>query len=759
MLFYLSHSAYAQSSSQNTIQVDQGTLAFPPLPKISIDKDGGVSINNVVKTQARSAANLKGVWVAAKIMMDAQKYNELNLITYDWGQGACPNQTRERVYSGNSWNEFWCEVFGTCAYRWRTPIHMYNYTGTNSTFYLAPKKVDAQQSTKDNTFFIWVPLKNTNNLYYTVTSQYEIAKTYQLNYGDSFTQSSMVKTGFTTSNTTVKSVSHDQTSMNEYGFGQELSAQIETSAGVKLEGIIDMSAKTTIGTKATASQKFGFSFTDKYSTSFQESYSSSKETTESFTIQRKGPNTPGFVKAYVDLYPTSDYAFTGSEDGQPVDIAQYIDYDGKQFTSLANFLEYIFEPNQFYKIRPGVTNPRCTTDGLGNLGYQPQNQEAQNGNLYKYLHKYTDVISMNDGISTDLYDALSSTFGNSYIPTKTRIWTCSIEQPSVHLNYQARTLSVEQPTDCSALTKAPTQQLNADRSVLYTWDAPVSATKFKVEIKKKGDSWTTGMVYTFLVDREYDSATHNPLEPSLTDAKTPYDVVSTYVVRVTPQCGINGSWLDPSPETQFTLYRPNCIVDKPTIRAIRDIDNEYNITWDPVIGAQGYYIEYAIDEEDFGEARKRLSVTGFGAVHPFDLMQTTTTYPLRADSYFKVKVTPQCSGTKGTAVVQYFNMDGTIRTSDQHIDSAAGDLIIFPNPAAEGTEVKFVVKNLKQRIKSPQVSVYNVSRGTRLKLELDAIGVNQEVPIGKPLEPGYYILNVILPDTDQKLTGRFIVTK
>lgn len=753
MMLCFAHTTKAQSTSQATINVDQGILAFPPLPKMTISKDGGIMISNTIKTQSRSAANLKGVWVAAKLMMDAQGYSVQNTTTY-WGQGACPGQVREKV-SHNGWDDFWCEVFGTCDYRWRTPIHAYANSALNSTFYLAPKRVDTQQNTKDNTFFVWVPLKNTNNLYYTVTSQYEIAKTYQLNYGDSFTQSSIVKTGYTSSNTAVKSMSHDQTSKTEYDFGQELSTRIEASAGIKLEGLIDLSTKTTIGTKQTAAQKFGFSYKDEYATSFQESYESTKETTTSFTIERYGPSAPGFVKAYVDLYPTSDYTFTGNDDGSPIDIAPYIDYDGKQFTSIANFIEYVFEPNQFYQMTAGATDAKCSSSDLGSLGYQPK-QEI--GNLYKYLHQYPNVMTMNDGISTDFYNQLAATFGNSYLPTKTHVWTYSIEQPSVHLNYDAQTYSIEQPTDCSPLTKAPTAQNNADRSIVFFWDAPVSATKFKLEIKRKSDSWDKGTIYTYSIDRQYDGGTKNPLQPTFTDSKTPYDISTVYVARVSSECGLNGTWLDPSPEIEFLSTVPDCWIDKTNIKAIKDIDSEYNITWNPVLGSQGYYIEYAIGDEDFSEARKRLSVTGFGAVHPFDIMQISTSYPLHSDTYFKVKITPQCSGSKGTATVQYFSADGTIRTGPVLTGNTSSGLIIFPNPVPQGGTPQFLINNLKKESNLPEVTIYNVSKGTQVYSDLrPTIQVNEKVSITKALESGSYVLQIILPDTQEKLLGRFLV--
>ena len=737
-IFWLTHPARAQSGNATVNLEQQGTLAFPPLPKIYVDQDGAISINNVVKTKARSAANLKGVWVAAKLMMDAVGFSEKQDALRNIPVGLYPSIDADRNNPS------------LLSY----PYHWYGNNGQNPTVYLAPNRVDSRQNTNNNTFFIWVPLKSTNDLHYTVTSQYEVAKSYLLNYGDSFTQSSTVKTGYTSSNTSVKSISHDQTSYQDYAFGQELSTKMEVSAGGGLFGLIQASVKTTYGAAFTASQKFGFSYTDKYATSFQESYSTQKESTESFTIQRNGPTTPGFVKAYVDLYPTSDYAFTGSDDQTPVDIAPYIDFDGKNFTSIANFIEYIFEPKQFYSEVSGARTPRMWPTPLGDLGYQP---DQRLGNLYRYLHAYQDVITMNDGITTNLYSKLKSTFDGKYLPYTTRVWTYSIEQPSIHLNYSARTLSIEQPIDCTPLTKAPSKQINGDMSISYAWDAPVSATKFKLEIKKKGDSWTPGQIYTYLVDRKYDERTHNPMEPTFNDNRTPYDVTSTYVARVTSACGVNGEWLIPSPEAEFTFAFPDCQVQKSSIKAIRDINNEYRLTWAPIPGSQGYYIEYAIENEDFAEARRRLSTTGYNTIHPFDQLQVDTTYPLRADNYFKVKITPKCNGAKGTAIVQYFNVDGSIRTDSPKTNNI-NSLSVFPNPATEGTTIQFVLSNLKQKTNSPKVSIFSITKAAQVyKFDLESIDIGQKIEIDKPLEPGYYTLQLILSDTQEVLSSNFFV--
>ncbi len=84
--------------------------------------------------------------------------------------------------------------------------------------------------------------------------------------------------------------------------------------------------------------------------------------------------------------------------------------------------------------------------------------------------------------------------------------------------------------------------------------------------------------------------------------------------------------------------------------------------------------------------------------------------------------------------------------------------IIFPNPVPQSGTPQFLINNLKKEINLPEVTIYNVSKGTQVYSDLrPTIQVNEKVSITKALESGSYVLQIILPDTQEKLLGRFLV--
>ena len=596
-----------KSLNVNDKLINAGILLFPAKPKIEI-KNGVVSVSNET-IKSISSESIKGFWIQCKL-------------------------------KGN---------------RRSSP--------SSKEHYFSPKKVYSQDGDQlDRLVYLWIPLVRNNPFRYLATAEYKIGGKSVIGYNSSKVIERMVESGHMLTVSKANSVNQGMHVNNSN------SAEIENTIQAKLEALIGFSGIGSVGTSVSASRRlatskvFGFSSEQSHGSAFTANYSSSKKTTTHHTLTLKGPETFGFEKNYFPYYPIVTYTVCNSskENLEEIEldaIGQYIDYTQECILafgekraircvkSIKNYVNYIFETSQFMsESRRSDTNETEWKD------------RVPTGVFLNYLKAFPNVKTFNP----DILDIGSTINSVNHLVNDIEsynvigLFGCEVNY-SNDINVNDSFLEIESPVDCSPIAAAPSHQFidkNGKVVSKFTWNAPVSATEFKLEIKKKDDSWDNTTKVTTRPVKRLLSTINTPFQPYFDDIETRYEP-TIYVARVTSKCGALGKWLEYSPEVTFSYDISQCKVN--AITATKQLDNTYKITWKDVPDKLGYYVEYAKSGESFEESRSNLSRPGH--LNPFNELKLDANYIYRGGNSFAIRVITKCQAGLGPIVEQNFSFE------------------------------------------------------------------------------------------------------
>lgn len=595
-----------------------GILLFPEKPKIEI-KDGAVFVSEKT-TKSISSESIKGFWIQCKLK----------------GYHRTDPSSKEQYFS--------------------------------------PKEVFSQDGDEpDRLIYLWIPLVKDNPFRYLATAKYEIGEKCVLGYNSSQTIARIVESGHALNVSKSNSVTQGTHENNSTSSESVNAIEAKLESSIAFSGIGSVGASVSRSGRLATSKAFGFSAERSEGSAFRADYTSSKKTTTHHTRTLRGPETFGFEKNYVAYHPIVTYTVYNSsnENSNVIDlnaIGQYIDYtqncslytgenvDSRCRKSVRNYVNYILETSQF------MSELSLSKSDEKLISWK---ERAPTGVFLNYLKEFPNVKTLNP----DILDIGSTINSVNHLVNDIQIYSDAIILFECEVNYSNDTnvndsyLEIEKPVDCSPITAAPSHQfIDKDGKVVskFTWNAPVSATEFKLEIKKKDDSWDIpDKVITHPVKRLM-SKTNTPIDPCFDDIETRYEP-TIYVARVMSKCGASGKWLEYSPELIFSYDKMKCKVG--AITATKQPDNTYKVTWKDVPDKLGYYVEYAKSGESFEESKSNLSRTG--QVNPFNELRMDTNYTYRGGSSFAIRVVTKCKSGLGPIAEQSFSFeDSTVGEQD-----------------------------------------------------------------------------------------------
>lgn len=500
--------------------------------------------------------------------------------------------------------------------------------------------------------YLWIPLKQNSPLYYYATTEYVIGGNFTINYNEKKTLEHIVETGYTSNSSNSHFVSALRSTSKSYSSSEEaeLRASIEAGLGVGGGGF---GSSVSVSDRKTNVNQFGFSSETGSTDRFESGNNLS--TLSRFTCRddREGPKIPGFVKVYVPYYPKVIYSLEDLDKTESINIGYNIDYGGKKFlcfdrneeedveycdNSIKNYIAYLFSKNPF-------------SEDSRLKGHYTERLSA-------YLKKFSSVNTLNPNLKQKLSTILTD---QDYVEARIDSYSIGLSDFEVSHGNSAKPsyLIIEKPTNCGLITNLHHQfAATYDNKPVsrFLWEAPISATDFQLEIKKENESWDNkSAVHIHPVSRGYHQDTKYPISQVVydEDKKQPNDIHVNYVARLQSKCGPNSGWSEYSDEVTFTYDRTKYQVGSITITPLSQ-DFNYSITWDAVVGAEGYYVEYANANVDFSEIRHSIT-PGPGKTHPFDILHSTNIWTYTSQVPFKIKITPKCNGMKGIEKVQFYS--------------------------------------------------------------------------------------------------------
>ena len=341
--------------------------------------------------------------------------------------------------------------------------------------------------------------------------------------------------------------------------------------------------------------RFGFQKGTRGSQTFTDSEGSDFSAQHTSNIHKMGPLMPYFIKAYAFVQPSVTYSLIDSDKGGSVVssnvIDEYIDYDAIDFlgnekiTSLKNYVKSLMRP--------------------------PAGGQVNQG-LNAYMEKYQQQVMMVNASLTRTYElAKADRSLEGYTLKDIEVDSYSFNIKDFKAPYGAVFLCKTLPTDCSVMKEAPVITMGSGRPH-FTWKLAPSVTESRLQIQRKGGAWSRAdLVVDQIISRK--RAQDQPEQPSCDDLTTAYAYDAEYEVRVDVKCGTSGQWLNVySPVASFT---PRPKLEVKNIRGEMDSGGFYNITWDPIPGAQGYYVKYANEGQSIEASRR--DINAFGQTHPF----------------------------------------------------------------------------------------------------------------------------------------------
>jgi len=531
--------------------------------------------------------------------------------------------------------------------------------------YLSVKSVD-NYSVSAKPMYFWIPLKKNNPLKFNAISQYRLGRNKILRYSESVqtaveyeefsgqTNSDQQSQGSNQESGTTEHNQNNSSTTNEKSRNESQGTSASTNFDLPWTGggaSVNYSQNTSQSISSIINSGKIYDYTVSRNegswkgSSFTKTANFSKLKRYKDDIKTVGTSMPYFEKVYAYIEP---FIACSLDEDQLIDIENYIDYDyfasptAVTPTTIEECIRIIMEPNQF---KPENINTISQKRLDSYLRKFKQAQAADLINIYSTIKKYLD--------SNKLAVVSSIEIDGEY----------SKMPVSFEIPYHEIFVLKTYPTDCSnPVNNKPHHQFVVQENRVasrFSWGAPASATEFQLQIQKDDERWENGSTI-YPIPRSYHPDHRQPIgEVSFEDARTPYDISSTYKARFRFKCGVTSEWSVYSDSVKFTYAREKYQVSIGSITATRvpGSVNNYIISWDKVDGASGYYIEYADESEGLVNARQRLS-PGPGKTNPYDVLRAATNfvYPSTSGS-FLFKVTPLCNGMRGMETFKAFNFN------------------------------------------------------------------------------------------------------
>lgn len=407
--------------------------------------------------------------------------------------------------------------------------------------------------TVPDSLYLWIPLKKDNPLRYTATAAYTKLDEVSVGYNQSVIRNVQLVSGYTLNLSELNEA-------NKQKSGYRIAGEDLLKAKLQQLDIRGLYAASSPGldSKLKNAEFFGFKSTEAEPNGIAKK---SEVVTHSLIVQ--GPNTPGFVKDYAIVSQKVSYTL-GVLPGtnQPIDIGEYIDYDHK------NDPEFCYRYNQGYGYRSSIEHFIAHIFYVKNEeGYFVDKIKYDKDSFYWYIKKFPDVLKVNKDL-LGCYNSITKGFLGNQV-RNVRINECALALLNCEINYNNPIIvsGVNRPVDCSVITKPMEQTFSSDGYPQFSWDAPVSATDFLLEIKKEGESWnsigSTSQTISRPIERWHSSG-------FVKDTKSSYNLRSAYVARISHKCGTNSEWIASSSELRFIPHSSGSLISGENIALSAD---------------------------------------------------------------------------------------------------------------------------------------------------------------------------------------------